>query len=116
MFKLLFQDAPLPFTVYDPDMGWLAAHGVIADMAGYPDEVRKRANPGIPFLYLPKFSHEDDVLTAIEETLAEEGRYAYGYVKLNTMPCCAKYAAIFGSKPCLLKNPTRSSLSAKRAA
>ena len=39
-----------------------------------PDEVRKRTNPEIPFHYLPKFSHEHDVLTAIEDTLAEEGR------------------------------------------
>ena len=39
-----------------------------------PDEVRKRANPEIPFHYLSKFSHKDDVLKAIEDTLAEEGR------------------------------------------
>ncbi len=37
ILKLLFQPEPIPFSVYDPDIGWLHAHGVVDDVKGYVD-------------------------------------------------------------------------------
>ena len=35
MLKILFNENPIPFSVYDPDIAYLFAHGVIHDVAGY---------------------------------------------------------------------------------
>ncbi len=37
MLKLLFQPEPLPFSLYDPDISWLYAHGVVDNLAGQTD-------------------------------------------------------------------------------
>jgi len=37
MLKLLFQPMPIPFSIYEPDMAWLEANGVIDEVNGYVD-------------------------------------------------------------------------------
>jgi hypothetical protein len=37
ILKLLFRPEPVPFSIYDPDIGWLHAHGVVDDVEGYVD-------------------------------------------------------------------------------
>jgi len=37
MLKLLFQPEPLPFNIYDPNIGWLYAHGVVDNLQGLTD-------------------------------------------------------------------------------
>jgi AAA-like domain len=37
MLKLLFTDEPIPFTVHDPDIGYLYAHGVVENIDGAAD-------------------------------------------------------------------------------
>ncbi len=37
ILKLLFQPEPLPFRLYDADISWLYAHGVVDNVAGYTD-------------------------------------------------------------------------------
>lgn len=37
MLKLLFQPVPIPFSIYEPDMAWLEANGVIDEVNGYVD-------------------------------------------------------------------------------
>ncbi|MDM8528719.1 AAA-like domain-containing protein [Anaerolineales bacterium HSG24] len=37
MLKLLFQPQPIPFSMYEPDIAWLHANGVVDDVDGYVD-------------------------------------------------------------------------------
>jgi hypothetical protein len=37
MLRLLFTDEPIPFTVHDPDIGYLYAHGVVENINGAAD-------------------------------------------------------------------------------
>ena len=71
MFKLLFQDEPIPFSVHDPDIGWLFAHGVVDDVDGYVNILVPLYSKVLITAFRPLFNGETEHYLSARETFDE---------------------------------------------
>jgi len=72
MLKILFQPEPLIFSVYDADMAWLQAHGVIDEVEGYADVTVPLYKKVLLTAFRPLANGEArHYLTSAHETIAQ---------------------------------------------
>lgn len=68
IMRLLFLNEAIPFTVHDPDIGYLYAHGVVASRDGYVDIPVPLYSKALIDAFRPKVNGEMQYFVSIRET------------------------------------------------
>lgn len=68
ILRLLFLNEAIPFTVHDPDIGYLYAHGVVASRDGYVDIPVPLYSKALIDAFRPKVNGEMQYFVSIHET------------------------------------------------
>ncbi len=85
MFKLLFQAEPIPFSLYDPDIAWLSAHGVVDEVEGATEVVVPLYKKVLITAFRPLFNGEvQHYLTSAHDTFSQY-LTATGGLNLNAL-------------------------------
>lgn len=72
IFKLLFHPEPIPFNIYDPQISWLYAHGVVDNLNGQTDIVVPLYKKVLIAAFRPTINGEVDYYTtSIHDTLSQ---------------------------------------------
>ena len=72
MLKLLFQTEPIPFSIYDHDMSWLAANGVVDVLAGAVDVLVPLYKKVLVTVFSPIINGETRYyITSIHDTVTQ---------------------------------------------
>jgi hypothetical protein len=72
MLKLLFQPQPIPFSMYEPDIAWLHANGVVDDVDGYVDVLVPLYKKVLVTAFRPVINGEaDHYLTSARDVLGD---------------------------------------------
>ncbi len=69
LFKLLFRDEPIPFSVHDADLAWLFAHGVIDEVNGLVEMTVPLYAKVLITAFRPLLNGESDYYLSAHETL-----------------------------------------------
>lgn len=77
MLKVLFKEEPIPFSVHDPDIAWLFAHGVIQNVNGYVEVLVPLYSKVLITAFRPLINGETDYYVSAHDTfkayLSEQG-------------------------------------------
>lgn len=91
MLKLLFQPEPIPFSMYDADIAWLYANGVVDDVGGYVDIAVPLYKKVLITAFRPSINGEADYyLTSTRDIL---GDYVTEKGRLNLNALLEAYRA-----------------------
>ena len=71
MLKILFKDDPLPFSVHDPDIAWLYAHGVVNNVNDYVDIAVPLYSKVLLIALKPLMNGETDYYFSAHDTFNE---------------------------------------------
>ncbi len=72
ILKLLFQSEPLPFNIYDPNISWLFAHGVVDNLNGQTDVIVPLYKKVLITAFRPLINGETShYITSIHDTLSQ---------------------------------------------
>lgn len=88
ILRLLFLNESIPFTVHDPDIGYLYAHGVVASRDGYVDIPVPLYSKALIDAFRPKVNGEMQYFVSIHETF--QG-YVTAQAGINVKAILAQY-------------------------
>jgi hypothetical protein len=71
MLRLLFADDPVPFTVHDPEIGFLFAHGVVENVDGRVDISVPLYKKCLLSAFRPKMNGETEYYVSVQDTFSE---------------------------------------------
>jgi hypothetical protein len=71
MLRLLFNDDPVPFTVHDPDIGFLYANGVVENVDGWVDISVPLYKKCLLSAFRPTINGETEYYVSAQDTFSE---------------------------------------------
>lgn len=71
MLRLLFREDPIPFSVHDPDIAYLSAHGLIADSDGYAGISAPLYGKVLIAAFRPLFNGESEHYVGVQDSFGE---------------------------------------------